>query len=474
MRILQAIAGAEHGGAETCFVDLMKALHEAGLELKVVIRQNAERAATLREAGIEPVELAFGGYFDFTTRGASIRDSALLTPDRAARSMCGACSQHRRGRTARDVMIVVATQCFPPRIGGMETLMCGLADALAASGRDVTVLADGHGDAAEAGFDRDRAYPVLRFPGLKPWRRWRKARVFAALARGERIDAIFADSWKSAERIAGAARDAGVPLVCLAHGDDVTATDDRRRRRVRRTLGQVTRIAANSAATAARVEALGIPRGRIAVVNPGVTPPAEPSAEARGRIARRLGAGRPLLITVARLEPRKGHDRAIAALPALLRDHPETVYAIAGAGPHRSALERLARETGVTDRVAFLGRVSDDDKAALLDAADLFVMPVREEVSARSVEGFGIAYIEAAFRSLPAVAGRSGGVADAVREGVTGLLCDGEDPDNVERVIREAIADPQRLARLGAAARETAEREFAWPVAVERYLACIG
>jgi phosphatidylinositol alpha-1,6-mannosyltransferase len=352
--------------------------------------------------------------------------------------------------------------------------MCGLADALAASGRDVTVFADCHGDGAEADFDRDRAYPVLRFSGLKPWRRWRKARAFATLARGDRIDATFTDSWKSAGRIAGAAKDAGVPLVCLAHGDDVTATDDKRRRRVRRTLGLVTRIAAISAATAARVAALGIPRDRIAVVNPGVTLPAEPSEEARDRIARRLGAGRPLLTTVARLKPRKGHDRVITALPALLRDHPETVYAIAGAGPHRNALERLARETGVTNQVAFLGRVSDDDMVALLDAADLFVMPAREEVSAGAVEGFGIAYIEAAFRSLPAVAGRSGGVADAVREGITGLLCNGDDPNDVERVIREAIADPQRLARLGAAARETAEREFAWPIAVERYLACIA
>lgn len=80
MRILQALAGAEHGGAETYFVDLMKALYEAGLELKVVIRRNAERAATLGEAGIEPVELAFGGYFDFATRGALVLKSPPSSP----------------------------------------------------------------------------------------------------------------------------------------------------------------------------------------------------------------------------------------------------------------------------------------------------------------------------------------------------------------------------------------------------------
>lgn len=81
MRVLQAIAGAEHGGAETYFVDLMKGLHEAGLELEVVIRQNAERAAALREAGIDPIELAFGGYFDFVTRGALALEIAAFKPD---------------------------------------------------------------------------------------------------------------------------------------------------------------------------------------------------------------------------------------------------------------------------------------------------------------------------------------------------------------------------------------------------------
>ena len=81
MRVLQAIAGAEHGGAETYFVDLMKGLHEAGLELEVVIRQNAERAAALREAGIDPIELAFGGFFDFVTRGALALEIAAFKPD---------------------------------------------------------------------------------------------------------------------------------------------------------------------------------------------------------------------------------------------------------------------------------------------------------------------------------------------------------------------------------------------------------
>ena len=81
MRVLQAIAGADVGGAETYFVDLMKGLHESGLELEVVIRQNAKRAAALREAGIDPIELTFGGYFDFITRGALTLEISAFKPD---------------------------------------------------------------------------------------------------------------------------------------------------------------------------------------------------------------------------------------------------------------------------------------------------------------------------------------------------------------------------------------------------------
>ena len=108
-----------------------------------------------------------------------------------------------------------------------------------------------------------------------------------------------------------------------------------------------------------------------------------------------------------------------------------------------------------------------------LAIAEKALGPDHPDVATRSVEGFGIAYVEAAFRALPTVAGRSGGVADAVLDGVTGLLCDGNDACDVERAIRDCLADPGRRTQLGIAARQRAEREFTWPVAAKRYLACL-
>ncbi len=100
-------------------------------------------------------------------------------------------------------------------------------------------------------------------------------------------------------------------------------------------------------------------------------------------------------------------------------------------------------------------------------------MPVREDTAGHSIEGFGIAYVEAAFCAVPAVAGRGGGAADAVVDGETGLLCAGDDPGDVERAIRDCLVDPGLLGRLGDAALQRAQREFSWTAAVTRYLACL-
>ncbi len=372
-------------------------------------------------------------------------------------------------------MIVVLTQCFPPDVGGIEVLMGGLADALAEIGREVIVMADGHRDSEEPAHDGRRAYPVRRFAGFKPWRRRRKALGLGKLLRSTQIEAVYADTWKSAEHAIDNLEGHAVPLVCLAHGNDVLAQGKaRRRRRIVRVLSKARRVAANSSDTARRVRELGIAPDRIAVVNPGVTPPHKASAETHRDMAARIGAGGPVLVTVARLEPRKGQDQVLRSLPGLVVKHPSLVYAVAGDGPYRGPLEKLTRELGVESHVRFLGRVSEDDKAAILELADLFVMPVREDTSGHSVEGFGIAYVEAAFCAVPAVAGFGGGAADAVVDGETGLLCDGDDPGDVERAIRDCLVDPGQLGWLGDTARRRAQREFSWTAAVTRYLACLG
>jgi phosphatidylinositol alpha-1,6-mannosyltransferase len=167
------------------------------------------------------------------------------------------------------------------------------------------------------------------------------------------------------------------------------------------------------------------------------------------------------LLTVARLELHKGVDTVLGALPAILARAPDVRYAVAGAGPARERLEKLAQKVGVADRVRFLGEVGDRDLPALYNMASVYVGASRR-ADRISVEGFGISLVEASACGLPVVAGRSGGVGDAVRDGETGLLVEPEDGAAVTEAVCHLLADPPLAQRMAAAGRREVERYFNW------------
>ena len=158
---------------------------------------------------------------------------------------------------------------------------------------------------------------------------------------------------------------------------------------------------------------------------------------------------------MARLVPHKGQDVALRALAALARDFPDLRYLLVGEGHDRQRLEALARELGVADRVVFAGVLSDDEIAEAYATATLYLglSRIDNEVD---VEGFGISFIEAAASGVPAVAGDSGGVRSAVRDGETGLVVPPTDVEAVTAAVRAAAhrqRPPQRDGRRGAPGR---------------------
>lgn len=162
-----------------------------------------------------------------------------------------------------------------------------------------------------------------------------------------------------------------------------------------------------------------------------------------------LPSGR-FLLSVARLaqtERRKGIDVVIRAMPAILAAHPDVSYVVAGDGGDRNRLERLALETGVASRVAFLGRVPDTVLATLYERCEIFVLP-------SSKEGFGIVFLEAMSRGKPCVGVRAGGVPEVVADGETGLLAAPDDPADLARCVAHMLADRALGDRLGNAGRE--------------------
>lgn len=358
------------------------------------------------------------------------------------------------------MQIVITTQCFAPDVGGIENLMTELATALAARGHQVLVLADHpHGSRAD---DSGHPFSVRRFGGPRPWRRRRKARYLNRLLQHGGVPHLIADSWKSLELLP---RHPGMRVLCLAHGMELPlAPSPRKRRRIRRALAGC-RVVANSRYTAGRAAPFleDVP---VTVIPPGVNPPPDPGPEINNRVRRALDGRRPRLISVARLQPHKGLDQVIKALPALIRLFPQLVYVIMGEGPDRDRLQQLITDCGVSGHVLMTGTVDAEQRSAWLGAGDVFVLPGRP--AGDRIEGFGIAFMEAAWLGLPALAGRDGGGGEAVLQRETGLVCDGADADAVFDALHELLSDEALRHRLGAAAAQRA-RDFSWDRIVEQY-----
>ena len=368
-------------------------------------------------------------------------------------------------------MIALLTQTFPPATGGMEILCANLARAWAESGREVVVFADSRNLPGEAEFDKSQKFAVRRFAGPRFFRRWRKGRALAEFAAKNPAVAVFTDSWKSVP----SSPPPKVSLVCMAHGNDLLEARPDKESRRRRALSRANFIVANSNYTAGLARAAAPDAAQVRVIHPGADlSDASDASRTKSHLLSReiadiVGGADPLLVTIARLEPRKGADAVIRALPILKESHPNIGYLIGGEGGDRARLEKLAEDSGVGGRVFFAGHLSAAGKIAALSAARLFAMPCRR--SGSSVEGFGIVFMEAALCGVPSVAGREGGAGEAVLEGETGWLCDGSDDAEVCKTLAAALADGNELARRGAAAKARAEADFAWESAAEKYLA---
>jgi phosphatidylinositol alpha-1,6-mannosyltransferase len=176
----------------------------------------------------------------------------------------------------------------------------------------------------------------------------------------------------------------------------------------------------------------------------------------------RLGIeGRPTVLCVSRLVARKGQDVLIRGFATVRRLVPDAVLVIAGGGPYAERLRAMAFDTP-PGSVVFAGEVPDEDLPGLYAACDVFAMPCRSRWGGLEVEGFGIVFLEAAATGKAAVAGRSGGAAEAVVDRETGLLVEGREPKAVALAVARLLRHPELAAQLGAAGRARVEAGFTW------------
>jgi phosphatidylinositol alpha-1,6-mannosyltransferase len=371
------------------------------------------------------------------------------------------------------VKVLFLTSDFPPTIGGVATYYARV--CAAAPPGEVTVLAP---DMEGAGpLDAAAPYRVVRrsIPSSpRPLPRLAQIALMLWhgfwLARRERADCLHIGHLHLAPVGWLLSRIARRPYVLYLHGGELAGylRIGIVRAICRASIRAARFVVVNSQFSRDYYAGLGMAHPRVRVLTLSVDPARfRPSIDTAGVRAKYGLNGGPTALTVGRLVERKGHDMVIRALAALREAHPSLRYAIAGRGPEEPALRALAASLSVADRVAFLGYVPDDELPALYRACDLFTMPSRALAQRDGIEGFGIVFLEANACGRPVVGGRSGGMADAVVDGVTGFLVDPLDPAAIAGAIAALLADPARAEAMGAAGRRRVEElERAWPARV--------
>jgi phosphatidylinositol alpha-1,6-mannosyltransferase len=222
-------------------------------------------------------------------------------------------------------------------------------------------------------------------------------------------------------------------------------------------------IIVNSEHTLQEYRLFGGKNSRVLKIAPGVDARRFiPSIDCRNIIDKYDLGGKRVLLTVSRLVKRKGHDLVFKALPIIAEQIPQVTYLIVGSGSQEAHLRTLATELGVADRVVFSGYAPEGDLPSYYNACDVFVMPSRQIEGREGIEGFGIVYLEANACGKPVIGGNSGGVAEAVQDGVTGFLVDPLDHHAFASAVTKLLCDHDLARRLGMQGRERVEREFAW------------
>jgi phosphatidylinositol alpha-1,6-mannosyltransferase len=343
--------------------------------------------------------------------------------------------------------VLIVTPDFPPRTGGIQTLVHGLALSLERYEPRVVTLGSGH----YRRFDRAQPFRVDRVPtrpGL------RKASLVALNLDGvrkavqRRPSAILSAHIVTGPGAIVARRALGVPVVQYVHAQEL----NRRPRLARRVLERVDATIAVSAHSRSLVNALGVFQN-VHIVHPGV--------EALDEDACFDGDREPAIVVVSRLEERyKGHDVLLRAFALVRTRVPSAHLHVVGDGRLRRELEALGRDLGVSDVVTFHGVVSDEERDAVMRRASVFAMLSRVDGGGAG-EGFGLVYVEAGRHRLPVVAGRAAGALDAVVDGVTGKLVEPEDYVAAADAIASLLSDPREARRMGEAGQSWA-RAHSW------------
>ena len=380
----------------------------------------------------------------------------------------------------RRTCLFLSSHFPPPMIGGSLVFYHYLLSQC--SDRDVLVLTQRKPGAE--GFDRSVSYGVFRSRvvrddteprlGRMAWLLLTVPWLLIGIVRWQ-ASVVHVGSWKMVVPTWLACRLSGRKLIITIHGEELTTDSDAMRGIPFRLMWRVydhlaggalrgaDLVHTNSRFTEKVLLDRGVRQDRIRVMNPGIDlEKAHGPARIDAVIEARL-AGKRVLLTVGRLQARKGQDMVLRALPELLEDYPDLHYVMAGGADAQAQQEYrdLVDGLGVGDTATILPNLDNSSIAWLYDRCEVFVMANRTMPNG-DTEGYGIVFIEAGAHGKPVIGGRAGGAVEAVDDGSTGILVDGYRVEDIRRAVRLLLDDQEMAGRMGEAGRRKAG-ESSWP-----------
>lgn len=375
--------------------------------------------------------------------------------------------------------LLISSMYFPPQVGGISHFMAAIGATLGPERVCCLTGVPAHGSTVGDAFGpriyrRPAAFAKLDYIQAVGW-----STAIAQVMLQERPRAVQLATVSEGYLGLWLRRWLKLPFVIYAHGNEILGMMQDSWHKPRLALQQADRVLAVSQFTANLVRQVGVAPDRIEIVHPGCDVerlrPLHPRLDLQQKL---LGprCGNKVILTVGNLVARKGHDMVIRALPRVLQDVPEVTYLIVGDGPYRTQLETLAATVGIRDHVIFAGRVSEDALPDIYALSDVFVMPSRDQREVSDVEGFGLVFLEANACGKPVIGGRSGGIPDAIVDGVTGLLVNPDEPEDIAHALVQLLTNRDLTLRLGQQGRLRVARDFNWARVgdrVQRILDCI-
>ncbi len=355
-------------------------------------------------------------------------------------------------------MYLIVTRSFPPDVGGMQSLMWGLTKEMSKNFM-IKVFADYCENHKE--FDQKENFSIERVGGIKFLRKIRKAQLVNEFLKENKVKGIIADHWKSLELIKTDKK-----KYCLIHGKEINHPEGSSiYKRIKKVLNETEKVIANSEFTKNLAVDNGIDKNKIKVINPGVNAVKDLDRKSLEKVESLLKIKSPRLITVSRFDKRKNHEKIIMALRNLKQQYPDIVYICIGHGEEEENLKKLVQELNLSSQVMFFKEITENLKNALIAKSNIFVMP--SVIHKTSVEGFGISYVEAAQYSIPSLGGKDGGASDAIKHDKTGIICDGNNLEDIYSSLNLMIEN-KKYIELGRNAKEFSSK-FQWQKIIEDY-----